>query len=157
MLAARRQSPRRGCRSVCPESGDELAGESLASVVTKQRCSWWPAVGETRPSRSVTTKSLWGASKQPVRSIKRTFQLVVNLPLLARGKSGSRARTTGAKAMDGVKTLDVQHPGTRRRMEGGTVVQLITEQEESVSAPALWPQVADLRCSVAAKPTRGDP
>ena len=44
--------------------------------------------------------------------------------------------------MDGVKTLDVQHPGTRRRMEGGTVVQLITEQERSVSAPALWPQVA---------------
>ena len=31
--------------------------------------------------------------------------------------------------MDGVKTLDVQHPGTRRRMEGGTVVQLIIEQE----------------------------
>ena len=63
----------------------------------------------------------------------------------------------GAKAMDGVKTLDVQHPGTRRRMEGGTVVQLITEQERSVSAPALWPQVADLRCSVAAKPISGDP
>ena len=59
--------------------------------------------------------------------------------------------------MDGVKTLDVQHPGTRRRMEGGTVVQLITEQERSVSAPALWPQVADLRCSVAAKPISGDP
>ena len=63
----------------------------------------------------------------------------------------------GAKAMDGVKTLEVQHPGTRRRMEGGTVVQLITEQERSVSAPALWPQVADLRCSVAAKPISGDP
>ena len=47
--------------------------------------------------------------------------------------------------MDGVKTLDVQHPGTRRRMEGGTVVQLITEQESIRSAPALWPQVADLR------------
>ena len=59
--------------------------------------------------------------------------------------------------MDGVKTLDVQHPGTRRRMEGGTVVQLITEQERSVSAPALWPQVAALRCSVAAKPISGDP
>ena len=40
-----------GGRSVCPESGDELAGESPASVVTKQRCSWWPAVGETRPSK----------------------------------------------------------------------------------------------------------
>ena len=59
--------------------------------------------------------------------------------------------------MDGVKILDVQHPGTRRRMEGGTVVELITEQERSVSAPALWPQVADLRCSVAAKPISGDP
>lgn len=40
-----------GGRSVCPESGDELAGESPASVVTKQRCSWWPAVGETRLSK----------------------------------------------------------------------------------------------------------
>ena len=39
----------------------------------------------------------------------------------------------------------------------GTVVQLITEQEKSVSAPALWPQVAALRCSVAAKPISGDP
>lgn len=63
----------------------------------------------------------------------------------------------GAKAMDGAKTLDVQHPGTRRRMEGGTVVQLSTEQERSVSAPACWPQVAVLWCSVAAIPISGDP
>ena len=32
------------------------------------------------------------------------------------------------------------------------VAQCIAEQERSVSAPALWPQVADLWYSVAAKP-----
>ena len=30
-------------------------------------------------------------------------------------------------------------------------------RRRSVSAPALWPQVAALRCSVAAKPISGDP
>src|SRR5262249_47824820 len=85
--------------------------------------------------RSVTTKSPWGASKQPVRSIKRTLPRRYPPPA-CQGKSGSRARTTGAKAMDGAKTLDVQHPRTRRRMEGGTVVQLITERESSASARA---------------------
>lgn len=99
---------------------------------------------------------LGGASKQPVRSIKRTLQRRYPSPA-CQGKSGSRARTTRAKATDGVKILDVQHPGTRRRMEGGTVVQLITEQERSVSAPAIWPQVASLRCPVAAKPISGGP
>ena len=58
---------------MCPESGDELAGESLASVVTKQRCSWWPAVGETRPSKRHDKVPL-GGEQEPVRSIKRTLQ-----------------------------------------------------------------------------------
>jgi hypothetical protein len=42
-------------------------------------------------------------------------------------------------------------------MEGGTVVQLITEQERSVSAPALWLRTAVPQCPVAAKPISGGP
>jgi retron-type reverse transcriptase len=36
---------------VCPESCDGLAGVSPVRVVAKQPGSWWPAEGETRPSK----------------------------------------------------------------------------------------------------------
>jgi hypothetical protein len=36
---------------VCPESCDGLAGASPVRVVAKQPGSWWPAEGETRPSK----------------------------------------------------------------------------------------------------------
>jgi hypothetical protein len=59
--------------------------------------------------------------------------------------------------MEGVKNLEEQRPRTRRRIGGGTVAQSFTEQERPVSAPARWPQAADLRCPVAAKPISSDP
>ncbi len=40
--------------------------------------------------------------------------------------------------MDGAKTLEVLHPGTRRRIGSGTITQPTVEQERSVSAPAKW-------------------
>lgn len=105
---------------MCPESGGELAGESPVSVVAKQRCSWWPAIGETRsPKRhdKVPLGSEQAAGPQHEANLAASIP-----PPACQGKNGSRAQATGAKAMDGAKSLDVQHPGTRRRMEGGTVV-----------------------------------
>jgi hypothetical protein len=46
------------------------------------------------------------------------------------GRSGSRALVSQAKAMDGAKTLDGQHPRTRRRREGGTLRQSTDETGE---------------------------
>ena len=46
------------------------------------------------------------------------------------GPSGSRALVSQAKAVDGAKTLDEQHPRTRRRREGGTFTQSADETGE---------------------------
>ncbi len=51
----RKRSP-----SVCPESCDELAGESPVRVVVKQPCSWWPTVGETRALKRHDKAALGG-------------------------------------------------------------------------------------------------
>ena len=60
----------------------------------------------------------------------------VSVPARA-GRCGSRAPTRWAKAMEGAKTLEVQHRGIRRRIGIGTYAQVSTERERSVSAPAL--------------------
>ena len=52
------------------------------------------------------------------------------------GPSGSRALGEKARATDGAKTLEVQHPRTHRRMGSRTITQPTMEQERSVSAPA---------------------
>jgi hypothetical protein len=52
------------------------------------------------------------------------------------GQNGSRASQIKAKAMEGAKTLEVQHRGTRRRSGIGTCAQFGTERGRSVSAPA---------------------
>lgn len=80
---------------------------------------------------------------------------VVKFPLREQGPSGSRAPLSRAKAMDGVKVLDVKHSGTRRRRGRGTCTQPTAKQERSVLTPALWPQAASLRCPVTAKPISG--
>ena len=69
------------------------------------------------------------------------------------GRSGSRALQHGAKAMDGAKSLNVQHLWTRRRSGSGTITQSIAEQERSVSAPAFsWHRAATPMCPVTANP-----
>ena len=60
---------------------------------------------------------------------------VVKRPARA-DESGSRAPESRAKAMEGAKTLEVQHRGTRRRSGIGTCAQSCTERGRSVSAPA---------------------
>ena len=61
---------------------------------------------------------------------------VVKEPRASGRYSGSRACQIKAKAMEGAKTLDVQHRGTRRRSGIGTCAQFGTERGRSVSAPA---------------------
>ena len=46
--------------AVYHESCAELAGESPATVMTKQPCSWWAAAGETRTSKPHDNVTLGG-------------------------------------------------------------------------------------------------
>jgi hypothetical protein len=102
--------------------------------MTKQPRSWWPAGGETRASKRHDKVAL--GDEQVVGPYdEESCERVVSKPAKA-GTSGSRAPTARAKARDGAKSLEVQHPGTRRRRGSGTTTQPIAEQERSVSAPA---------------------
>ena len=102
--------------------------------MAKQPRSWWPARGETRASKRHDKVAL--GDEQVVGPYdEESCARVVNKPAKA-GTSGSRAPTARAKATDGAKSLEMQHPGTRRRSGSGTTTQPIAEQERSVSAPA---------------------
>jgi hypothetical protein len=101
--------------------------------VTKQPRSWWPAEGETRPSKRHDNVAVGG--KQVIGLYDEESCRVVNHRASA-GSKRDRALPRRAKAMDGAKTLEVQHSGTRRPMGSGTITQPIVEQERSVSAPA---------------------
>lgn len=102
--------------------------------MAKQPRSWWPARGETRASKRHDKVAL--GDEQVVGPYdEESCGRVVSKPAKA-GTSGSRAPTARAKATDGAKSLERQHPGTRRRSGSGTTTQPIAEQERSVSAPA---------------------
>src|SRR6266545_4782949 len=60
-----------------------------------------------------------------------------------KGTTGSRAWHDGAKAMEGVKRLEMQPRRTRRRKGRGMVGEPSWEQERPVSAPAVRPRGAD--------------
>jgi hypothetical protein len=99
---------------VCPESCGGLAGGSPVGVVTKQPRSWWPAEGEIRPSKRHDEVALGG--EQVIGPyVEESDCRVVKLNPAFAGPGGSRALTSRAKAMDGAKTLESQHPRTRRR------------------------------------------
>jgi hypothetical protein len=98
-------------------------------------CSSPPASGEIRASKRGVRLSL-GGCKPPVRSMKRSLPRREPSP---KGRTGSRARNCRAKAMEGVKRLEMQPRGTPRRMGHGTVGQPSWEQERPVSVPAVRP------------------
>ena len=102
--------------------------------MAKQPCSGWLAEGETRLSQRHDKAVVDG--EQVLGPYDEEFCRVVIVHPAGAGASGSRARLERAKAMEGVKTLAVQYPGTRRRRGSGTITQPITEQERSVSVPA---------------------
>src|SRR6266508_5384161 len=123
--------------------------------VAKQPRSWWPAGGETRASKRHDKVAL--GDEQVVGPYdEESCARVVNKPAKA-GKSGSRAPTARAKARDGAKSLEGQHPGTRRRSGSGTATQPIVEQERSVSAPAHVAPGCRPGWPGAAKPLTGGP
>ena len=53
------------------------------------------------------------------------------------GPTGSRARSEGAKATEGVKSLETQPQRTLRRRGSGMVREPMWEQERPVSAPGV--------------------
>ena len=118
-----------------PRSCVELAGESPAMVMTKQPCSWWAMEGETRLSKPHDKVACKGGEQAYGPYDEESCVSVVIVPAKA-DQCGSRAPRTRAKAMEGAKTLEVQHRGTRRRIGIGTYAQFSTERGRSVSAPA---------------------
>jgi group II intron reverse transcriptase/maturase len=121
---------------VCVSRGYvELAGESPVAVMTKQPCSWWATVGETRLSKPHDKVAFKGGEQACGPYDEESCASVVSVPARA-GRSGSRASRRWAKATEGVKTLESQHRGIRRRIGIGTYAQFSTERERSVSAPA---------------------
>ena len=118
-----------------PRSCVELAGESPAMVMTKQPCSWWAMEGETQLSKPHDKVAYTGGEQAYGPYDEESCVSVVIVPAKA-DKCGSRAPRTRAKAMEGAKTLEVQHRGTRRRIGIGTYAQFGTERGRSVSAPA---------------------
>ena len=102
--------------------------------MAKQPCSWWAVVGETRMPKPHDKVALGGKQARSPYD-EESCVSVVMYPVRA-GQSGSRAFQPKAKAMDGAKTLEVQHQRTRRRSGIGMCAQFGTERERSVSAPA---------------------
>ena len=115
-------------------SDAELAGESPATLMTKQPCSWWAVVGETRMLKPHDKVALGGEQACGPYD-EESCASAVTSPARA-GQSGSRASMTKAKAMEGAKSLDVRHQRTRRRSGIGTCAQFGMERERSVLAPA---------------------
>ncbi len=122
--------------------------------MAKQPRSWRPAEGEIRPSQRRDEVVLDG-ERVSGPYVEESCRAVKNHPAVA-GTGGSRVLVARTKAMDGAKNLEVQHPRTRRRRGIGTFTQPTTEQERSVSAPALWPRAATPRCPVTANSISGE-
>ncbi len=125
----------------------QLAGGSPVTVMSKQRCSWWPAWGEILCVEASRQRSFWGRASK--RSVTLSESCLAVIAPASAGHRGSRAAYFPVKAMDGVKVLELQPQRTLRRMGNGTFAQLNTEEERSVCAPALDGRgLASLRCPV---------
>ena len=122
--------PRRASWTSC----GGLAGGSPVGVMTKQPRSWWPVEGETRLSKRHDEVVLDG--ERVIGPYDQESCRVLMQALGDGGPSGSRALGEKAKATDGAKTLEVQHPRTHGRMGSRTITQPTMEQERSVSALA---------------------
>lgn len=96
--------------------------------MAKQPGSWWPTEGETRPSKRHDKVLLEGEQVSGPYD-EEPCSVVKFHPALA-GLSGSRAPVSQGKARDGAKILEVQHPRTSRRREGGTLTQSTDETGE---------------------------
>ena len=128
--------PGTSARSMSCEVHEHLPVEVRPKEGPSHLCSSPSAFGETWASE-YGVKSALGGRKPPVRSMKRSLPRRKEFP--RQGSTGSRAWCTLAKAMEGVKCLEVQPPRTRRRRGRGTVAQRSWEQERPVSAPAVRP------------------
>ena len=99
-------------------------------------CSSPPAFGEIRASKRGVKPSF--RKVQPA-SPQHQAKSAASLTDSRKGAIGSRAWHDGAKAMEGVKRLEMQPRRTRRRRGRGMVGQSSWKQERPVSAPAVRP------------------
>lgn len=117
--------------------------DSLVQVRPKEGprhlCSSPPAFGEIWASKRGVEPSR-GGCKSSVRSMKRSLPRREIFP--RERATGSRASCPWAKATEGVKSVDEQPRGTRRRRGRGTMRQPSWEQKRPVSAPGVEPSGA---------------
>ncbi len=106
----------------------------------KSLCSSPPACGEIRASQRGVEPSI--RKVQPT-SLQHEAKSAASMRNARKGTTGSRAWHDGAKAMEGVKRLEMQPRRTRRRKGRGMVGEPSWEQERPVSAPAVRPRGAD--------------
>ena len=131
-----------------------LAGASPVWVMAKQPSSWWPAEGETQPSKRHDKVPSGG--ERPTGPQHQANPVTSSSPPAQAGQAGAEPCTRRRRPMEGAKNLEARRLGTRRGSGGGTVVQPFTEQERSVSTPvSTRPQPATLRCPAAIEPITG--
>ena len=140
---------------VCPGSCIRLAGGSPVAVMTKQRCSGWPAQGEILCVEASRQRPLWGRASRRSVTLCESCSVVIR-PAVWQKEEGAEPLDNGRRPSLGVKNLELQPRETLRRRGIGTFAQPSTEQERSVSTPAVWPQVANLGCPGMMKPITGN-
>jgi hypothetical protein len=132
-----------------------LAGESPAGVMAKQPRSWWPAEGETRPSKRHDEAPLGG--EQPTGPYDEESCRLVRLSCVA----GQVREPSPAKMGE----------GDRRREELGSAAPMDPPGygdrngwiaghgtgEIRLGTGVMWPRAAVPRCPVTAKPISSDP
>lgn len=136
-------------------SCDRLAGESPATVMAKQPCSWWPAEGETRPSERHDKVPLGG--EQATGPYEEEPCRLVRLACVSRHKREPSSAKMGeghGRREDLGGAAPTNPPGYGGRNgctadHGTGEIRLGTGSER--------PRVANPRCPVAAKPISSDP
>jgi hypothetical protein len=132
-----------------------LAGESPAGVMAKQPRSWWPAEGETRPSKRHDEVPLGG--EQPTGPYDEESCRLVRLACVAgqvrepspakMGEGDRRREELGSAA-----PMDPPGYGDRNGWTAGHGTG-----EIRLGTGVMWPRAAVPRCPVAAKPISSDP
>jgi hypothetical protein len=135
-------------------SCDGLAGESPAGVVAKQPRSWWPAEGETRPSKRHDNVAVGG--KQVIGLYDEESCRVVNHP----ARAGSKREPSPAQTGEGhgrcqdLGSAAPRNPPAYRERNDHTAHRGTGEIRLGTGVTAAG---ANSRCPVAAKPISGGP
>jgi hypothetical protein len=141
---------------VCPESCDGLAGESPVGVMAKQPRSWWPAEGETRPSKRHDKGAL---GVEQVTGPQHQANPAASLPLArcCRAQAGAEPGLRGRRPWKASRSWSAasRNPSAYGEWNGCTARH--GTGEIRLGTGISWPQGAILRCLVTVTPISSDP